>query len=70
MSQGDDSVFDSHPVDTPSAHKTDKERVTNKLLDKLKILDHWKTVVKTLSESEKGALTPKCSANWRQIKRD
>ena len=60
MSQEDDSMFDSHPVDVQSAHRSDKERATSKLLDKLKILDNHKTAVKTLSESEKGALTSKC----------
>ena len=60
MSQQDDSVFDSHPVDASSTDTSSEDTVTNKSIDKLKILHEHKTAVRTLSKTEKKALMSKC----------
>ena len=57
MSHEDDNMFTSNPVEESSNTSIDKERKTSKFLDKLKILDHHKTEVRTLSKSDKRHLT-------------
>ena len=53
MSHDNDNAFANNPVEKSSNPSIDKERKTNKFLDKLKILDHHKTEVRTLSERDK-----------------
>ena len=60
MSHEDDNAFTNNPIEESSNPSVDKERKTNKFLDKLKILDHHKTEVRTLSESDKRHLMSKC----------
>ena len=60
MSHEDDNAF-ANPIEESLNLSVDKERKTNKFLDKLKILDHCKTEVRTLSESDKRHLTSKCT---------
>ena len=57
MSHEDDSAFTNNLVEESSNPSIDKERKTNKFLDILKILDHHKTEVRTLSKSDKRHLT-------------
>ena len=52
MSHEDDNTFVNNPIEESSNPSIDKERKTNKFLDKLKILEHCKTEVRTLSESD------------------
>ena len=61
MSHEDDNAFTNNPIEESSNPSVDKERKTNKFLDKLKILDHRKTEVRTLYESDKRHLTSKCT---------
>ena len=61
MSHEDDNAFTNNPIEEFSNPSVDKERKTNKFLDKLKILDHHKTEVRTLSKSDKRHLTSKCT---------
>ena len=61
MSHEDDNAFANNPIEESSNSSVNKERKTNKFLDKLKILDHHKTEVRTLSESDKRHLTSKCT---------
>ena len=61
MSHEDDNAFANNPIEESSNPSVDKEKKTNKFLDKLKILDHHKTEVRTLSESDKRHLTSKCT---------
>ena len=61
MSHEDDNTFANNPIEEFSNPGINKERKTNKFLDKLKILDHHKTEVRTLSESDKRRLTSKCT---------
>ena len=61
MSHEDDNAFANNPIEESSNPSVDKEKKTNKFLDKLKILDHRKTEVRTLSESDKRHLTSKCT---------
>ena len=60
MSHEDDNAFANNPIEESLNPSVNKEKKTNKLLDKLKILDHCKTEVRTLSESDKRHLTAKC----------
>ena len=61
MSHEDDNTFANNPIGKSSNPSVNKERKTNKFLDKLKILDHRKTEGRTLSESDKRHLTSKCT---------
>ena len=61
MSHEDDNAFANNPIEESSNPSVDKEKKRNKFLDKLKILDHRKTEVRTLSESDKRHLTSKCT---------
>ena len=61
MSHEDDNAFANNPIEESSNPSVNKERKTNKFLDKLKILDHCKTEVRTKSESDKRHLTSKCT---------
>ena len=61
MSHEDDNAFANNPIEESLNPSVDKEKKTNKFLDKLKILDHRKTEVRTLSESDKRHLTSKCT---------
>ena len=61
MSHEDDNAFANNPIGESSNPSVDKERKTNKFLDKLKILDHCKTEGRTLSESDKRHLMSKCT---------
>ena len=61
MSHEDDNTFTNNPIEESLNPSVDKEKKTNKFLDKLKILDHRKTEVRTLSESDKRHLTSKCT---------
>ena len=61
MSLEDDNAFANNPVEESSNSSVNKERKTNKFLDKLKIFDHHKTEVRTLSESDRRHLTSKCT---------
>ena len=60
MSHEDDNTFANNPIEESLNPSVDKEKKRNKFLDKLKILDHRKTEVRTLSESDKRHLTSKC----------
>ena len=53
MSHENDNAFTNNQIEESSNSSVNKERKTNKFLDKLKILDHHKTEVGTLSESDK-----------------
>ena len=59
MSHEDDNTFANNPIEESLNPSVDKEKKRNKFLDKLKILDHRKTEVRTLSESDKRHLTSK-----------
>ena len=61
MSHEDDNAFANNPIKESLNPSVDKEKKTNKFLDKLKILDHRKTEIRTLSESDKRHLTSKCT---------
>ena len=61
MSHEDDNAFANNPIEESLNPSVDKEKKTNKFLDKLNILDHCKTEVRTLSESDKRHLTSKCT---------
>ena len=61
MSHEDDNAFANNPIEESLNPNVDKEKKTNKFLDKLKILDHRKTEVRTLSESDKRHLISKCT---------
>ena len=61
MSHEDDNAFANNPIEESLNPSVDKEKKTNKFLDKLKILDHRKTEVRALSESDKRHLTSKCT---------
>ena len=61
MSHEDDNAFANNPIEESLNPSVDKEKKTNKFLDKLKILDHRKTKVRTLSECDKRHLTSKCT---------
>ena len=61
MSHEDDNAFANNPIEESLNPSVNKEKKTNKFLDKLKILDHRKTEVRTLSESDKRHLTSKCT---------
>ena len=61
MSHEDDNAFANNPIEESSKPSVNKEKKRNKFLDKLKILDHHKTEVRTLSESDKRHLTSKCT---------
>ena len=61
MSHEEDNAFTNNPVEESSNPSIDKERKTNKFLDKLKILDHRKTEVRTLSKSNKRHKMSKCT---------
>ena len=61
MSHEDDNTFANNPIEESLNPSVNKEKKTNKFLDKLKILDHRKTQVRTLSESDKRHLTSKCT---------
>ena len=61
MSHEDDNAFANNPIEESLNPSVDKEKKTNKFLDKLKILDHHKTEVRTLSESDKRHLMSKCT---------
>ena len=61
MFHEDDNAFTNNPIEESSNPSVNKEKKTNKFLDKLKILDHCKTEVRTLSESDKRHLMSKCT---------
>ena len=61
MSHEDNNAFTNNPIEESLNPSVNKEKKTNKFLDKLKILDHRKTEVRTLSESDKRHLTSKCT---------
>ena len=61
MSHEDDNAFTNNPIEESLNPSVNKEKKRNKFLDKLKILDHHKTEVRTLSESDKRHLTSKCT---------
>ena len=52
MSHEDDNAFANNPIEEFLNPSVDKEKKRTKFLDKLKILDHHKTEVRTLSESD------------------
>ena len=61
MSHEDYNAYANNPVEESSNPSIDKERKTNKFLDKIKILDHGKTEVRTLSKSDERHLMSKCT---------
>ena len=61
MSHEDDNAFANNPIEESLNPSLDKEKKRTKFLDKLKILDHRKTEVRTLFESDKRHLTSKCT---------